>query len=228
MDILIVEDDADNAGFLARGLAALGHVTRTAMTGTEGLQLGEAEAFDAIVLDRLLPGVDGIDLLEHWRRAGVNTPVLMLTALGGVGDRVRGLDAGADDYLVKPFALPELAARLAALARRPPIGDHPTRLDHASITLDLLRRETRREGRPVHLQPREFALLELLVRHGGQIVTRTMFLEAVWGFYFDPQTNIVESHLSRLRAKLNDGFAHDPIETVRGIGYRLRTVEPVA
>lgn len=147
---------------------------------------------------------------------------MMLTAKGGIADRVSGLDAGADDYLVKPFAMAELVARLNALLRRPPISDVITRLEVANVVLDVLRRDVTRGGRPVHLQPREFALLELLMRNAGRVVTRTMFLEHVWGFHFDPQTNIVESHLSRMRAKLREGFSDDLIETVRGAGYRMR------
>jgi two-component system OmpR family response regulator len=220
--VLICEDDAETAGFVERGLAELGHAVTRAADGEDSLHLGTTESFDVIVLDRMLPHIDGIEILRRWRAAGVKTPVLMLTALGGIADRVGGLEAGADDYLVKPFAFAELAARLAALLRRPPISDTPTRLENGTISLDLLRREVRREGREIHLQPREFALLEQLVRHAGKVVTRTMFLESVWGFHFDPQTNIVESHMSRLRSKLNEGFAVDQIETLRGIGYRMR------
>jgi two-component system OmpR family response regulator len=222
MRILICEDDAETSGFIERGLAELGHVVTSAADGEQALRLGAAQGFDVIVLDRMLPQIDGIEILRRWRADGVRTPVLMLTALGGIVDRVGGLEAGADDYLVKPFAFAELAARLTALLRRPPINDTPTRLENGSISLDLLRREIRREGREIHLQPREFALLEQLVRNAGKVVTRTMFLESVWGFHFDPQTNIVESHMSRLRSKLNEGFAVDPIETLRGIGYRMR------
>jgi two-component system OmpR family response regulator len=222
MRILICEDDAETSGFIERGLAELGHTATPVADGEQALQLGAEQGFDAIILDRMLPRIDGIEVLRRWRADGVRTPVLMLTALGGIADRVGGLEAGADDYLVKPFAFAELAARLAALLRRPPISDTPTRIDNGPISIDLLRREVRREGREIHLQPREFALLEQLVRHAGKVVTRTMFLESVWGFHFDPQTNIVESHMSRLRSKLNDGFAADPIETLRGIGYRMR------
>jgi len=222
MRILICEDDAETSGFVERGLTELGHAVTSAADGEQALHLGAAQGFDAIILDRMLPQIDGIEILQRWRAEGIKTPVLMLTALGGIVDRVGGLEAGADDYLVKPFAFAELAARLAALLRRPPISDNPTRLENGAISLDLLRREVRREGREIHLQPREFALLEQLVRHAGKVVTRTMFLESVWGFHFDPQTNIVESHLSRLRSKLNEGFAVDPIETLRGIGYRMR------
>jgi len=222
MRILIAEDDADTAGFVERGLGELGHVVTHVASGEDALHVGVTEAFDVIVLDRMLPGLDGVDVLKRWRAGGVATPVLMLTALGGIADRVSGLDAGADDYLVKPFAFAELAARLAALRRRPPISDVVTRLEIGDVAIDVLKREVRRGGHEIHLQPREFALLEVLMRHAGKVVTRTMFLEQVWGFHFDPQTNIVESHLSRLRSKLNRGFDSDPIETLRGVGYRMR------
>jgi two-component system OmpR family response regulator len=222
MRVLIAEDDADTAGFVAHGLGDAGHVVTHAASGEDALHLGITETFDVIVLDRMLPGLDGVEILRRWRGAGVATPVLMLTALGGITDRVSGLDAGADDYLVKPFAFAELTARLAALNRRPPISDAVTRLEVGDVAIDAMKREVRRGAREIHLQPREFALLEVLMRHAGKVVTRTMFLEQVWGFHFDPQTNIVESHLSRLRSKLNSGFATDPIETLRGIGYRMR------
>jgi two-component system OmpR family response regulator len=222
MRILLAEDDAETAGFVAHGLGELGHVVTRAATGADALHLGTVEAFDVVVLDRMLPGIDGIEVLRRWRAAGVTAPVLMLTALGGIADRVSGLDAGADDYLVKPFAFAELAARLAALRRRPPISEIATRIEVGDITLDALKRQVWRGGREVHLQPREFALLELLMRHAGKVVTRTMFLEQVWDFHFDPQTNIVETHLSRLRTKLKADGAPDPIETLRGVGYRMR------
>ncbi|WP_336961405.1 response regulator transcription factor [Sphingobium aquiterrae] len=222
MHILLAEDDSETAAFIVEGLVGLGDTVVRAADGTAALEAAIACRFDAIILDRMLPGLEGLDVLRRLRAAVVRTPVLVLTALGGIADRVDGLDAGADDYLVKPFALAELAARLNALARRPPLADMTTRIEVSGIVLDLLRREVTREGRPVHLQPRELALLEQLMRHAGRIVTRTMFLELVWGFHFDPQTNIVESHLSRLRTKLREGFADDPIETVRGAGYRMR------
>jgi len=170
----------------------------------------------------MLPGLNGLDVLRRLRAAKVRAPVLLLTALGGITDRVEGLEAGADDYLVKPFAFAELTARLNALLRRPPLSDVMTRFDVGDVTLDLLRRDVTRGGRAVHLQPREFALLEQLMRNAGRVVTRTMLLEQVWGYHFDPQTNIVESHLSRLRAKLREAGGDDPIETVRGAGYRMR------
>ncbi|WP_294304531.1 response regulator transcription factor, partial [uncultured Sphingomonas sp.] len=182
---------------------------------------GLAEPFDLAILDRLLPGVDGVEIVRQWREEGNRVPVILLTALGSIADRVTGLDAGADDYLVKPFALPELSARVSALLRRPPIAEVQTRLQVGDVVLDAMRREVRRGGRPIRLQPREFRILEELMRHAGRVVTRKMLLEAVWGFHFDPQTNIVESHLSRMRSKVNEGFAHDPIETLRGEGYRM-------
>ncbi|QDZ07917.1 response regulator transcription factor [Sphingomonas panacisoli] len=222
MRILVAEDDAGAAGFIERGLAELGHVVTRVSDGEDALHLGATETFDAIVLDRMMPGMEGLDVLRRLRAAQIPTPVMVLTAKGGIADRVDGLDAGADDYLVKPFAMAELIARLNALLRRPPISDVVTRLDVGDITLDRLRREVTRAGRSIHLQPREFALLELLMRNAGRVVTRTMFLEEVWGFHFDPQTNIVESHLSRVRSKLREGFGDDPIETVRGAGYRIR------
>lgn len=222
MRVLIAEDDAETAGFVERGLGELGHIVSREVNGEDALHTGLSESFDMIILDRMMPIIDGVEVLRRWRAAGIGTPVLLLTALGGIADRVDGLEAGADDYLVKPFAFAELSARLSALMRRPPISEAATRFEVGAITLDLLKRDVHREGREIHLQPREFALLEQLMRHAGKVVTRTMFLESIWGFHFDPQTNIVESHLSRLRSKLNEGFDRDPIETLRGVGYRMR------
>jgi two-component system OmpR family response regulator len=223
MRILLAEDDADIADFIERGLGDLGHAVVRVTNGADALHTGATPGFDAIILDRMLPQMEGLDVLRLLREREVATPVLVLTAKGGVADRVDGLNAGADDYLVKPFAMAELVARLNALVRRAPLNAAVTRLEVGDITLDKLRRDVVRAGRPVHLQPREFALLEVLMRNAGRIVTRTMFLEEVWGFHFDPQTNIVESHLSRLRTKLREGFADDLIETVRGAGYRMRS-----
>ncbi|MFA6124039.1 MAG: response regulator transcription factor [Sphingomonas sp.] len=222
MHILLAEDDTETARFIAEGLIGLGHQVTHVATGPLALQAAIDTPFDVVILDRMLPGVNGLEVLRHLRAVPNRVPVLVLTALGGIADRVDGLDAGADDYLVKPFAFVELVARLNALARRAPGPDPTTRIEIGDITLDLLRRDVTRGGKPVHLQPREFALLEQLMRNAGRIVTRTMFLERVWGFHFDPQTNIVESHLSRLRAKLREGFSDDPIETIRGSGYRMR------
>lgn len=222
MRVLLAEDDDETANHVERGLAELGHVVLRATDGEDALRLGSAERFDMIVLDRMMPKREGLDVLRRLRAAGVDAPILVLTAKGGIVDRVDGLDAGADDYLVKPFALAELVARMNALSRRVPRSEETTRLEIGDVVLDLVRRKVTRAGRPVVLQPREFTLLELLMRNAGRPVTRTMFLEQVWGFHFDPQTNIVESHLSRLRAKLREGFADDPIETLRGLGYRMR------
>lgn len=223
MHVLLAEDDGEAATYVQDGLTELGHTVIWVTDGADALALGLAEHFDMIVLDRMMPKADGIEVLRQLRTAGVNAPILLLTAKGGIADRVNGLDAGADDYLVKPFALAELVARINALARRTPIEDSKTCIEVGDIVLDLIRRKVTRSGEVVLLQPREFALLELLMRNAGRAVTRTMFLEQVWGFRFDPQTNIVESHVSRLRAKLRQGFADDPIETLRGRGYRMRT-----
>jgi two-component system OmpR family response regulator len=221
MRILIAEDDADTAGFVERGLGELGHNVTVVDKGTDALHLALAEAFDLLIFDRMLPGLDGLSVVRRLRTADVAAPVLLLTALGKIEDRVEGLDAGADDYLVKPFAFSELAARVNALSRRPPPQTTVTRLFAVGIEMNLLSREVRRDGKIIPLQPREFQLLEELLRHAGEFVTRTMLLERVWDFHFDPQTKIVETHISRLRSKLNEGGLPDPIETVRGVGYRI-------
>ena len=222
MKLLIVEDDKEAAGYLKRALSEAGHVIDFASAGRDGLMLAVSEPYDVIILDRMLPQVDGLAILRTMRAAGVKTPVLLLTALGGIDDRVEGLDAGGDDYLVKPFAFAELLARVNALARRPPPQDVQTELSVADLKLDLLKRMVTRGGRRIELQPREFQLLEFLLRHAGRIVTRTMLLEGVWDFHFDPKTNIVETHISRLRGKVDRGHAHELIHTVRGAGYVLR------
>lgn len=222
MRILLAEDDQDTARQVSACLAEQGHATVVASTGAQALELANADTFDVIVLDRMLPVVDGLTVLARLRTQGIDAPVLMLTALGGIADRVEGLQAGADDYLVKPFAPNELAARIHALGRRLGLGSAVTKLQAGDIELDLIRRSCTRSGRSVLLQRREFDLLEVLMRNAGRIVTRKMFLESVWGFRFDPQTNIVQSNLSRLRSKLREGFDIDPIETVRGEGYCLQ------
>lgn len=223
MRILFAEDDRHTAELVHARLTEAGHDVTWVLDGAQAQTRGEIDQFDVVILDRMLPMRDGVAVLRAWRDRGLAVPVLLLTALGGIGERVEGLDAGADDYLVKPFAFPELVARVTALGRRGPgSGASPNFLKVGDVTLDLLRREARRSGRELRLQPREFALLEQLMRNAGRVVTRTMFLEAVWGYGFDPQTNIVESHLSRMRAKLNEGFDGDLIETLRGVGYRLR------
>ena len=223
MRVLVIEDDAETAGFIVRGLQEHGHVADHVADGQDGLVMAVQGGHDVLVIDRLLPGLDGLGLVRTLRGAGSKAPVLFLTALRGVGDRVAGLEAGGDDSLVKPFAFAELLARLNALARRPPLADAPTVLRIADLELDLLRRTVTRAGVRIDIQPREFSLLEFLMRHADRVVTRTMLLEGVWDFHFDPRTNIVETHVSRLRGKLSRG-GHDPelIHTVRGAGYILR------
>lgn len=219
LKVLIAEDDAETRDYVERGLRELGHVVVCAADGRDALYLAINEPVDAIVLDRMMPGIDGLTILRSIRGVGIDVPVLMLTALARVEDRVEGLEAGADDYLVKPFALAELTARLNAISRRPAAVAAETVLRIGDVELNRLKREARRCGRRVDLQPREFALLDQLMSNAGRIVTRTMLLERVWDFHFDPKTNIVETHVSRLRSKLNAGFDHDPIQTVRGSGY---------
>ncbi len=220
--ILLAEDDQATRQFVERGLGELGHNVVAAVNGEDALYLALSERVDVIVLDRMMPELDGLSVLKRMRAGGVSAPVLMLTALGRIEDRVDGLEAGADDYLVKPFAFSELAARIQALGRRSAPASVTTQLSAGEIEMDLLTREVRRGGKAILLQPREFRLLEELMRHAGEFVTRTMLLERVWDFHFDPQTKIVETHMSRLRSKLNEGGRTDPIETVRGVGYRLR------
>lgn len=221
MNVFLLEDDAETAAFIARGLAECGHRVDVVHDGASALQrLGEAR-YDVLVLDRMTPEIDGLSVLKAIRAAGRSTPALLLTAMSQIADRVTGLEEGADDYLVKPFAFAELAARVTALGRRPAAAEAATVLRAGEVEMDLLRREVRRCGRLIELQPREFALLEQLMRSTGRVVTRTMLLERVWNFGFDPKTNIVETHMSRLRAKLNDGFDQDAIRTVRGAGYLM-------
>ena len=222
MKILVVEDDPETARYVVNGLTEEGHLTVLTASGDEGLFRAAGEKFDLLIVDRMLPVLDGVALVKTLRAVGNRTPVLFLTALGGVDDRVTGLNAGGDDYLVKPFAFAELVARVAALGRRPPSGPIETRLKVADLELDLLARTVRRRGQDIELQPREFRLLEYLMRHAGQVVTRTMLLENIWDFHFDPRTNIVETHISRLRGKIDKGFAFELIHTVRGAGYCLR------
>ncbi len=222
MRVLLVEDDPHTAGFIAKGLREDGHSVDHAGTGKDGLFLASTETYDAIVLDRMLPGLDGLTLLQTLRGAGNRVPVLLLTALGEVEHRVEGLRAGADDYLVKPFAYAELSARLDSILRRGGAGgSEPTRLRVADLELDLLSREARRGDKRIELQPREFRLLEYLMRQAERVVTRTMLLEAVWDYHFDPQTNVIDVHISRLRQKIDQGFPRPLLHTVRGAGYRL-------
>jgi two-component system OmpR family response regulator len=221
MRILVAEDDSDTAGFIERGLGELGHNVLIASNGVDALHFLSTDHFDVAIVDRMLPRLDGVSVVKRARCAAVETPVLILTALGRIEDRVAGLEAGADDYLVKPFAFSELSARVNALSRRKPLQNDVTHLERGGIALDLLKRKVRRDGKPIPLQPREFRMLEELMREDGKIVTRTMFLERIWNYHFDPQTNIVETHISRLRAKLNEDGQPDAIETVRGVGYRM-------
>jgi two-component system OmpR family response regulator len=221
MHILLIEDDTEAADYIAQGLRDEGHALKIVPDGRSGLLQASADDWDLLIIDRMLPGLDGLALTRTLRAAQITTPVLFLTALGGIDDRVTGLNAGGDDYLVKPFALTELIARVAALGRRPQRTAPETVLRVADLEVDLLARSVRRAGENVELQPREYELLEYLIKHAGQVVTRTMLLENVWGFHFDPRTNFVESHVSRLRGKINNGRP-DLIETVRGSGYCLR------
>lgn len=222
MQILLVEDDRETAEYIGDGLRAEGHHVTRVSDGRDGLYLAMAEtAPELLIVDRMLPGLDGLSLVKALRSAGAAMPVLFLTALGGVDDRVTGLKAGGDDYLTKPFSFAELSARVEALARRPRRLDAATVLHLHDLEIDLLARTARRAGQLLELQPREFRLLEYLARHAGQVVTRTMLLEHVWDLHFDPQTNVVDSHISRLRGKLDRPHARALIHTVRGAGYRL-------
>ena len=226
MKILLIEDDQETSAYVARGLREHGHVVDLAATGRDGLFLATDGGHDVLIVDRMLPGLDGVSLVRGLREIGLKAPVLLLTALGGVGDRVRGLEAGADDYLVKPFAFAELLARVNALARRLPLNEMPSLLRIGDLEMDLLKRTVARGGKPIELQPREFQLLEFLARNADRVVTRTMLLEAVWDFHFDPKTNIVETHMSRLRGKLAQHGGAELIYTVRGAGYALRAPPP--
>ena len=221
MRILIVEDDLEAAEAMERGLAEAGYACVRAADGVEGLEAARGEPFDVMIVDRMMPRMDGVALVESLRREGNATPVLFLSALGEVGDRVTGLQAGADDYLVKPYAFAELIARVEALSRRRETGSVHTLLRVGDLEMDLISREVRRQGKDIDLQPREFRLLEFLMRHAGQSVTRTMLLEKVWEYHFDPQTNVIDVHVSRLRSKIDKGFDKPMLQTVRGAGYRL-------
>lgn len=221
MQILVVEDDPELASFIAAGLVRAGHEMAVAPSAEEAAALVELRGFDAVILDRMLPGMAGLDLLRQWRAQGRRVSVLLLTALDGIDDRVEGLDAGADDHVGKPFAMNELLARLHAIVRRTRNPEPGARIERGDLVLDLMRRDLRYQGRPVALQPREMRLLEELMRQSGEAVTRAMLLERVWSFTFDPQTSIVETHISRLRSKLKDSGVPVTIESVRNVGYRL-------
>ncbi|MGI9341613.1 MAG: winged helix-turn-helix domain-containing protein [Gammaproteobacteria bacterium] len=222
MRILLIEDDSSVADFIVRGFREAGHTIDHADNGKDGLFLATTETYDALIVDRMLPAVDGLSIVRTLRASDDNTPVLILSALGQVDDRVKGLQAGGDDYLVKPFAFSELEARLEALARRSRgKGTTETQLRVGDLEVDLLSREVTRGGQSIALQPRDFQLLEFLMRHAGQVVTRTMLLENVWDYHFDPQTNVIDVHISRLRAKVDKGFDSPLIHTIRGAGYKI-------
>jgi two-component system OmpR family response regulator len=219
--ILIIEDDVAAAAAMCRGLVEAGHECVTAEDGLKGADAARPGGFDVLVVDRMMPRMDGLTLVELLRREGDQTPVLFLSALGEVDDRVAGLKAGGDDYLVKPYAFPELIARVEALARRRDTGSVHTLLRVGDLEMDLIGRVVKRAGQEIDLQPREFQLLEFLMRHAGQSITRTMLLEKVWEYHFDPQTNVIDVHISRLRGKIDKGFDKAMLQTVRGAGYRL-------
>ncbi len=221
MRALVIEDDKDVAGYIAKGLKQEGHAVDTADNGRDGLFLATTEIYDVMVIDRMLPEPDGLTIVKTIRGAGNVTPVLILSALGEIDDRVKGLRSGGDDYLVKPFAFAELLARVEVLARRqgPGAGAVITRLAAGNLELDLLARKVTRGGKTIELQSREFRLLEYILRHKGQVVTRTMLLENVWDYHFDPQTNVIDVHISRLRGKIEKGFKNSLIRTIRGAGY---------
>jgi two-component system OmpR family response regulator len=223
VNVLLVEDDRQVGTFIASELQAVGHTCTHALDGEAGRREAQSAAFDVMVIDRMMPRMDGLALINALRASGDNTPVLVLSALGDVDDRVKGLHCGADDYLVKPFAMSELLARLEVLYRRraSPGDGTTTKLAVADLTMDLLRQSVQRAGTPIQLQPREYKLLEYLMRHAGQVVTRAMLLEHVWGYHFDPQTNVIDVHVSRLRQKIDKDFDHPLLRTVRGAGYCL-------
>ncbi len=223
MNVLLVEDDKQVGEFIVAELHAAGHSCVHALDGEAGQRAAADTAYDVMVIDRMMPRIDGLALIKSLREVGNQTPVLVLSALGDVNDRVQGLHCGADDYLVKPFAMVELLARLEVLHRRvsSPGSEMQTKLVVEDLSMDLLRQHVQRQDTPIHLQPREYKLLEYLMRHAGQVVTRAMLLEHVWGYHFDPQTNVIDVHVSRLRQKIDKDFEQPLLTTVRGAGYRL-------
>jgi two-component system OmpR family response regulator len=221
MQILIVEDAVDTAKFMARALEEAGHQTQVAHNGVEGESLARSLNFDVLVFDRMLPQKDGMKVVEDLRSDGINTPVLFLSALGDVEHRIEGLKAGGDDYLSKPYSSAELVARVEVLGKRVDPDTRTTLLKLGDLEMDLITRKVRRASKKIDIQPREFRLLEYLMRNAGQIVTRTMLLEKVWDYHFDPQTNVIDVHISRLRTKIDKDFDHPMLQTVRGTGYRL-------
>lgn len=220
MKLLVVEDDITTAKYVVKGLTEEGHSVDHIADGRDALSHALSAAYDVMVVDRMLPGLDGLSLVRALRAAKIATPIIFLTAVGGVEDRIEGLQAGADDYLVKPFAFGELSARISALSRRPSTQAE-TVLTAGDLEMDLIGRSVKRAGQVIDLLPREFALLEFLLRRKGRVQTRTMLLENVWDLSFDPQTNVVETHVSRLRSKVDKPFDRELIKTVRGVGYRI-------
>lgn len=221
MKVLLVEDDQSVARYIEEGLEAAGFDVSHVPDGESGLQSALANQWDVMVVDRMLPALDGLTLVQKLRASGDDTPILILSALGEVDDRVSGLQAGADDYLAKPFSFAELQARLEVLLRRRTSDATQTRLQVMDLRMDLLDQQVTRDGQQIQLQPREYKLLEFLMRHAGRVVTRAMLLERVWGYHFDPQTNVIDVHISRLRQKIDKGFDSALLETVRGAGYRM-------
>lgn len=226
MKLLLLEDDESTRTHVAKTLAAVGHVVDVCTNGQDAVFLATTNDYAVLILDRMVPELDGLSALRQMRAAGVATPAILLTAVDGIKDRVEGLEGGADDYLVKPFAATELVGRVAALARRPPTVESLTTLRVGDLELDLLKRTVSRAGQRIELQAQEMKLLEYLMRHKGEVVTRTMLLENVWSFHFDPQTNLIESHMSRLRSKIDRGFGSELVHTIRGSGYRIEAVQP--
>ena len=222
MRILVVEDDRDAASWLIKGLREAGHVADHAADGEDGLSMAREKVHDVIIVDRMLPKLDGLALVRRLREEAVHTPVLILSALGDVDEKVKGLRAGGDDYLGKPYSFAELLARIEGLARRNTSEPQLTRLNVLDLEMNLLTRTVTRSGKPILLQPREFKLLEYLMRNAGHVVTRTMLLENVWDYHFDPQTNVIDVHISRLRTKIDKGFPEPMLQTVRGAGYMIR------
>jgi two-component system, OmpR family, response regulator len=222
MRILVIEDDRDAANWLVKGLKESGHVVDLAIDGDKGLNLALEDVHDVLIIDRMLPKLDGLSVIQKLRSEGLKTPVLILSALSDVDERVKGLRAGGDDYLAKPYAFAELLARVEGLGSRKLLDPKDAKLKAMDLEVDLLTRTVTRGGTPILLQPREFKLLEYLVRNAGHIVTRTMLLENVWDYHFDPQTNVIDVHVSRLRSKIDKGFAEPLLQTVRGAGYMIR------
>jgi two-component system OmpR family response regulator len=222
MRILVVEDDRDAASWLVKGLKEAGHVADLATDGEDGLSMARERIYDVLIVDRMLPRLDGLSVISRLKEEGVGTPVLILSALADVDDKVKGLRAGGDDYLGKPYSFAELLARVEGLARRNAAEPLKTRLAVLDLEMDLLARTVTRAGKSILLQPREFKLLEYLMRNAGHVVTRTMLLENVWDYHFDPQTNVIDVHISRLRTKIDKGFDEPMLQTVRGAGYMIR------